>query len=89
MRALYLTLALPFLIGCSATPEKEIVTRTVKAEVPVKVLCKAPVVERPTFELDKMSVNDDLYVKGRAAMAEIKQREAYEERLRAAVAACQ
>lgn len=87
MRALYLTLALPFLIGCSTTPE--MVVRTVEVKVPVKIPCKSPAVDKPPFELDRTSVNDDLYVKGRAALVEIKQREAYEEKLRAAVAACQ
>lgn len=87
MRALYLTLALPLLIGCSATQER-IVTKTITVEVPVVARCKAPMPDRPQFELDRVSVKDDLYHKGKAALIEIQQRKAYEEKLKAAAEAC-
>lgn len=87
MRSLYLTLAIPFLIGCAA-PRETIVTRTVTVEVPVTAKCNAPMPEKPTYELDRMSVKDGVYEKGRAALIEIQQRKAYEEKLHAAATAC-
>ena len=87
MRSLYLFIPILFLAGCSTTGST-IVTRTVTVEVPVVAKCAAPIPDRPTYELDRVSVNDDVYVKGRAALIEIQQRKAYEEKLQAAAKAC-
>ncbi len=82
--ALCVTLALA---GCASSPE--VITRTIEVKVPVSVPCKAPAVERPQFAFDRVSKNDDVYVKGRALLVERKQRQSYEQSLEAALAACQ
>lgn len=86
MRVLIIAL-IALLTGCS-TPAPRIVTKTVTVEVPIVAKCEVPIPERPAYELDRVSVKDDLYVKGRAALIEIEQRKAYEERLRSAAEAC-
>lgn len=86
MRGLMILL-ITLLAGCSTTAPR-IITKTVTVEVPVVAKCEAPMPDVPSFELDRVSVKDDLYVKGRAALIEIEQRKAYEERLRAAAQAC-
>lgn len=77
----------PFaLVGCAVEPKT--IFQTVEVQVPVPVPCKAPEVAKPKFALDAASVKQGVYSKGAAALAELKQRQAYEARLEAAVAAC-
>lgn len=84
---IYLFLVL-LLTGC-ATPEPQIVYRPVEVQIPVAVPCKvdAPVV--PQWARAGVSPDADLYTKGRAIIAELQQRIAYEIELLAAVASCQ
>ncbi|WWQ12965.1 hypothetical protein PQ43W_19 [Ralstonia phage PQ43W] len=82
----YLLLVL-LLAGCASEPQ--IVYKPQRVEVPVAVPCKVKAPDKPTWGLSGASVTDDIYVKGRAALAEILQRQAYEAQLEAAVGACQ
>ncbi|CAJ0737634.1 hypothetical protein R16034_00794 [Ralstonia edaphis] len=75
------------LSGCASAPQ--VIEKPVDVKVPVPVECKAPDVAVPPWPLAAVpdSASDFYFYK--AALAEIKLREGYETRLRAALAACQ
>lgn len=79
--------ALAMLAGCASTPE--VITQTRTVEIPVGVPCRVPVIERPAWALDQVDPAADVYTKGQAALVELEQRRAYEEKQQAAIAACQ
>jgi hypothetical protein len=63
------------------------VPQSVEVKVPVR--CDVQIPARPAWPLDDPAlVRKDLHVKGRAAIAELEQRRAYEARLEAALRAC-
>lgn len=72
--------------GCQTTPQT--IYRTVEVKVPVRVPCKAPDVPKPSFALDAVGIEQGIYPKGAAALAEIRQRQSYEDRLEAALQSC-
>ena len=82
-------ICITFLAGCATAPDTLIVNRPVAVSVPVAVFCKVVAPEVPTWALNGVSAESDLYTKGRAMVAELQQRIAYESELLAAVAACQ
>ena len=84
---IYLLAALA-LVGC-ATPEPTIVYRPVEVKVPVEVPCKVQAPDVPKWALDSIPADADVFVKGRAMVAELQQRIAYEGELLVAVASCQ
>jgi PBP1b-binding outer membrane lipoprotein LpoB len=84
----YCALAL-LLSGCAATQSPQIVYKPVEVQVPVAVPCKIQAPDVPKWALDSVSPGADVYVKGRALVAELQQRIAYEKELLAAVASCQ
>jgi hypothetical protein len=77
-----------FLSGC-ATKEPTINTVIQKVEIPIAVPCKVETPVRPEFNFDKLSVDQDLFEKTRALLADIKLHIAYETELRAALKSCQ
>lgn len=85
-RRIFTVLFVAMLAGCAAP---QVVTRTVTAEVPVAVPCRAPQIDRPTWPLDVLPTDANDYEWTRAALAEIEMRRAYEARLEGAVAGCQ
>lgn len=82
----WLLVGLVALAGCAGQVEPE--PRTVRAEVPVLVPCRAPAVEVPTWATASLQKGDSLQTKVRALLAELEQRKGYEVQLRAAVDAC-
>ncbi|MFC3336883.1 hypothetical protein ACFOEY_20090 [Paracandidimonas soli] len=75
------------LAGCATQPQ--IVVRTERVEVPVSVPCRTAEIMRPVWALDVLPADAGDYEWARAAVVELGQREVYERRLEAAVAACQ
>ena len=76
-------LALLFLLtACAATPQ------TVMVKVPVPVECREEVPERPLMPTEEFTEKPALDEFTRAAQAELKTREGYEIKLRAALVAC-
>ena len=59
-----------------------------KVEVPVAVPCKAAEPDRPAWPTERLAPGVDVYVFTIHAQAEIELREAYEGKLRAALAGC-
>lgn len=80
--------ALALLQGCGSSVPA-VITQTRTVEVPVSVPCRIPSIVAPAWAIDQIDPASDVYTKGRAALVEIQQRRAYEERQAAAIAACQ
>jgi len=76
---------LALLAGCAQDPGP---SRPEEVAIPVSQPCKVAIPDCGTYALDGVSEADRLVAKGRAALAEIRQREACELRLRAALKAC-
>lgn len=74
------------LAGCGA--QSRAVVRTETVEVPVSVPCRTAEVVRPVWALDVLPAGASDYEWVRATIVELGQREVYERRLEAAVAAC-
>ncbi|HGN2727621.1 TPA: hypothetical protein ACKRYN_001919 [Pseudomonas aeruginosa] len=74
------------LAGCASQAEPE--PRTVRVEVPLEVLCRAPEIGEPAWATAGLRKGDDLQTKVRALLAERRQRIGYEKELKAALAAC-
>lgn len=87
MKVIAIACAALALSACATQPH--VVREPIEVKVPVAVPCKAPTTPIPAFAFDAVTPADDVYVKGRALLAERMQRAAYEAELRAAVAACQ
>lgn len=75
------------LAGCANAPQ--IIEKPVEVKVPVPVPCKAPDVPVPAWPLAAVQPSASDFDFYKAALAEIKLREGYETRLRAALSACQ
>lgn len=85
-----LALVVLAIAGCAAhkpepTPEPQII----RVQVPVLVPCKITPVQKPAFAVDALPLGSAIDVQMRALRAERQQRKGYEERLEAAVMACQ
>lgn len=74
------------LAGCGTQP---VAVRTERVEVPIPVPCRIAPIERPTWALDALPADADLFQRVQAMAVEIEQRRAYIERLESAVRACQ
>lgn len=86
MRRAYLALTAMLVgPGCASTAVEY---KPVEVLMPVAVPCAAATPPEPEWATKSLSASDDVDVKTRALLAELKQREAYEEKLRAATAGC-
>lgn len=85
---LALPLALTILAGCATAIPEPVVTQTVEVRVPVPVLCKVSLPERPVYELDRTHKDADIWTLARAAVVELRQRQAYQALIEAAARSC-
>ncbi len=76
-----------FLGGC-ATDGALINTVVQKVEVPIEVPCKATVPVKPDFNFDKLKVEDDIFNKSKAALADRELHLGYETELLGALNSC-
>lgn len=76
------------LVGCATQqdPTARIVTQLV--EVPIPVMCKAEVPEKPVMNMDKVTVEDDIFVKVQALLADMNLHIGYEIQLLSALMSC-
>lgn len=82
----YSSTVLLLLAGCAQEPGPSV---PVEAAIAVsRAPCKVEIPDCGAYALDGVSEADRLVAKGRAALAELRQREACELRLRAALKAC-
>lgn len=86
-RSLLAVIVVCALSACASDPQT--IIKTVEVKVPVPVPCRVDSVEKPAFALDSGDIKDPFYNKGARALAEIRQRQAYEARLEAAIRGCQ
>jgi len=75
------------LSGC-ATTEPVINTVIQKVEIPIAVPCKAEVPVKPDFNFDKLTLDQDVFEKTRALLADRKLHLGYETELLAALNSC-
>jgi len=76
-----------FLSGC-ATTDPVINTVIQKVEVPIEVPCKAIVPTKPDFNFDKVTLDQDVFEKTKALLADRKLHQGYEIELLAALNSC-
>ena len=76
------------LAGCATAIPEPVVTQTVEVQVPVSVPCRVTLPERPVYELDRTSKDADIWTLARAAVIEIRQRQAYQLLIEAAAKSC-
>lgn len=76
-----------FLSGCVSTGPV-IRTEIQKVEVPIEVPCKAVVPAKPDFNFDKLTVENDVFEKARATLADRELHLGYETELLAALNSC-
>lgn len=84
MKAWLAVVAMASCVGCSTYAP----SRAERVEIPIVTPCRVEPVVCGPYALDQVSEADRLITKGRAALAEVKQREACEVRLRAALLTC-
>ena len=79
--------AIILLSGCATT---EPVSNTViqRVEVPIAVPCKAVVPLKPDFNFDKLTIDQDVFDKTKAVLADRKLHLGYEGELLAALTSC-
>jgi hypothetical protein len=75
------------LVGC-ATTDPVINTVIQRVEVPIAVPCKATVPTKPAFNFDKVTVDQDIYKKTQAILADRKLHQGYEGELEVALNSC-
>ena len=80
--------AILLLTGCATAIPEKVVTQTVEVKVPVMVRCQTTLPPLPLWELSRMNPDASLFDLVKAIAIEVKQRQAYEALLTAAVLAC-
>jgi hypothetical protein len=76
-------------LALSACCTPEIIKEPIEVKVPVSVPCKIAKVDKPVMPFDGLKKEDSLFDKGKAALAELELRIAYEKQLEAAIKECQ
>jgi hypothetical protein len=77
------------LAGCAGQVAEPPEPQLVRVEVPVQIPCRTESVRRPVFAVDVLPIGASIDEQMRALRADRRQRQGYEARLEAAVAACQ
>lgn len=90
IKKIYCVFLVLVLTACGTVPPDPIVVKEAKeVDVPIVAPCKTDKPAEPAWALSGIAADADVFVKARAAVAEIGQRIAYEGLLIAAVGACQ
>lgn len=85
-----LTIALSLVLaGCAGQVAEPPEPAVVRVDVPVQIPCRTERVQRPVFAVDVLPIGASIDEQMRALRADRRQRQGYEARLEAAVAACQ
>jgi hypothetical protein len=87
LRNSFLILLLFALSGC-ATPEPGIKIETQIVKVPIAVPCKATIPSKPEFNFDKLTIDEDIFVKIRSLLADRLLYRGHETELLAALNSC-
>jgi len=73
--------------GCASTPGIDITPQQVNVIVPIK--CKTPVPPVPNFSFGRLKETDDIFIKSKSLLSDIKLHLAYEDELLAALKSCE
>jgi len=76
------------LVGCATDTPPGINTVIQKVEVPIAVPCKVELPVKPTLNFDKLTTEQDIFDKTKAALADRKLQLGYETELLAALTSC-
>lgn len=76
------------LAGCATDTPPGINTVIQKVEIPIAVPCKVEVPAKPTLNFDKLTTEQDIFDKTKAALADRKLQLGYEIELLAALNSC-
>ena len=76
------------LVGCATDTPPGINTVIQKVEVPIAVPCKVELPVKPTLNFDKLTTEQDIFDKTKAALADRKLQLGYETELLAALNSC-
>ena len=83
-----LVLAVALLADCATDTPPGINTVIQKVEVPIAVPCKVELPVKPTLNFDKLTTEQDIFDKTKAALADRKLQLGYETELLAALNSC-
>jgi hypothetical protein len=87
MKNIMILISFSFLVGCAHNePVSNIVIQ--KVEVPIEVPCKAAIPNEPLFNFPQLTIDQDIYEKSKALLADRKLHLAYEIELLATLTAC-
>lgn len=82
-------IVIPFiLVGCATTQEPVIKTVIQEVKVPVSVPCKVETPQKPVYNFDKVTPEQDVFEKVKALLADRTISKGYEGELEAALNAC-
>lgn len=76
------------LVGCATDTPPGINTVIQRVEIPIAVPCKAEVPIKPALNFDKLTIEQDIFDKTKAALADRKIQLGYETELLAALNSC-
>jgi hypothetical protein len=82
------SLILVLLLSACATPEPGIKVVVQKVEVPVATPCKVAAPDLPRYNFDSLTVNDDIFTKDKALLADRLLHLGYENELSVALISC-
>ena len=85
--ALAMALAMALALTGCATPLPP--AKPTEVRIPVPIPCRVPMPERPSFAVDALALDADIWDQMAALRADRLQRQAYESELEAAIKACQ
>ena len=78
-----------FLASCSTVkPQPGIQVQIQKVEVPIAVPCKATIPVQPSFNFDKLTIDNYIFIKNQALLADRLLHIGYETELLAALTSC-
>ena len=75
-------------VGCATTQPPVIKTVIQKVEVPIAVPCKVTIPNKPDYNFEKLTVDQDIFEKTKALLADRKLSQGYETDLDAALNSC-
>lgn len=87
-RAVFGLFGIILLTGCASPLPEPVVTQTIEVQIPVEVPCWVKLPEKPIWELDRTPVTATIFELARAAVIELRQRQAFQAQLEAAAKAC-
>lgn len=79
---------LVFLSACASGPPPVMAPLIQKVEIPIPVPCKVDIPQKPKFNFNSLTTEQDIFEKTRAILADIRLHFAYEAELSAALNSC-